>query len=330
MKIGFIGCGGHAFKVYADSLRRIAAETPALDLFLCCDIDAEKALRFAQEAGFARSSGDPADALASGACDALILATPYPITAGLAARSLRAGIPTLMEKPPGGTLEQAESVARAAKESGTPHQVAFNRRHIPLIRALKQDILSENAALQHIDYAMYRVDRREDHFYSTAVHGVDLISHLASSPFKRVSLHYARMERFGGGVENILMQSSFVSGASAQLSFCPVSGVLTERLVVTTDAATYYVNLPIWNAGDPIGSIAKYREDRLLWERTGDEVGDGPNLFENNGFYAQLHSFLADIAQGRAPADDIHSALDTMRIMDCMRLRQASYCRAES
>ena len=45
---------------------------------------------------------------------------------------LDAGLDTFMEKPPGITLFQAESLCRKAAESQRILQVGFNRRHIPL------------------------------------------------------------------------------------------------------------------------------------------------------------------------------------------------------
>ena len=52
---------------------------------------------------------------------------------------------------------------------------------------------------------------------------------------------------------------------------------------------------------------------------------DGPHMFETNGFYWQLRQFLENLLQGKKSPDDLFSVLETMRLTDCIRLRQAHY-----
>ena len=76
------------------------------------------------------------------------------------------------------------------------------------------------------------------------------------------------------------------------------------------------------------------REYRQEWEHlfsnhngevTQITSSDGPHMFETNGFYWQLRQFLENLLQGKKSPDDLFSVLETMRLTDCIRLRQAHY-----
>ena len=132
---------------------------------------------------------------------------------------------------------------------------------------------------------------------------------------------YGALPGYGTGVENILMQLLFMDGGTAQLSFCPVSGCVSEGLTVTTDQGSYIAEIPIWSDQDT---------SRLLFSNHNGEVtqitsSDGPHMFETNGFYWQLRQFLENLLQGKKSPDDLFSVLETMRLTDCIRLRQAHY-----
>jgi predicted dehydrogenase len=307
--------------VYIPALARYQREYPgAVTAAACCDTDMEKAEEFLRLGNFKRAYASYAEMLEAENPGAVILTTPYTVTAKIAADILRKGFPLLLEKPPGDSCEACRLIAHAAEESGVPHQVAFNRRHIPLIRTLKQDIAGRGAAVQHIDFQMYRVTRREDHFYSTAIHGIDLVCHLMQSPCRGAHFTYGGLERFGAGVYNSSVQAEFESGSTAQMSFCPVSGFVKEGLTVTTDYGVYTVDIPIWS-DQGAGEISLYRENKKApLNQSG--AFDGTALFESNGFYEQLRSFFSRIRDGVRPQDDIFSALIPMALMESMKNRE--------
>lgn len=190
---------------------------------------------------------------------------------------------------------------------------------MPVVREMQRHM--GNAGIVHVDYFMYRRNRRETHFYSTAVHGVDLICSLMPSACVRGSFVYGPLPGESAGVENILAQLVFENGATAQLSFCPVSGFLSEGMTVIAGNGSYRVDFPIWSDADT-GNL-------LFSDPNGSScqlpASDGPRLFESNGFYWQLRQFLLSVAENVPAADDIASALETMRIMDCLRGRLPFY-----
>ena len=311
MKICMIGCGNHANAVYAPSLIRIKKENPAFEFSACCDMDAKKCGDFKELIGFEKSYADYVEMLAKEKPDAVVLVVQYTIAAELGIDIIRRGFPVLMEKPIGGGLEECLSVLKAVEETGVPAQAAFNRRHIPLVREIVSELKKSSEVINHIDYKMFRVDRREDSFYSTAVHGIDLVGYIAGSEYKDVRFDYSGL--------NILMQCRFNNEITAQLSFIPASGLLNERLEIICDNITYYVRLPIGRGPDFPGNIIKFEGGSLVYDKSGADISDGDKINEAYGFYAQLMDFFTTIQNGGAIKHDIKSAVDTMRIMDCVK-----------
>ncbi len=58
-------------------------------------------------------------------------------TAALTCQILHMGIPVQLEKPPGLTVTEVDAMIAAADQTGTPNQVAFNRRYTPLLVRLR-------------------------------------------------------------------------------------------------------------------------------------------------------------------------------------------------
>jgi predicted dehydrogenase len=324
LRICQIGCGGQAKQSYIPSLARYRREYPGEVVpAACCDTDAARAEAFRRLGEFERAYVSYGEMLEAEKPDAVILTTPYTVTAKIAADILLRGFPLLMEKPPGDSYSECQLIAGAAQKSGVLHQVAFNRRHIPLIRTLKEDTAARGAKIQHIDFQMYRVNRRESSFYSTAIHGIDLVCHLMQSPCRTARFAYGNLERFGAGVFNISVQAEFESLSTAQMSFCPVSGFVREGLTVTTDFGVYTADIPIWSEGGT-SEISLYRENKKE-PLIRAAVFDGTAMFESNGFYDQLKCFFSHVRDGVQPADDIFSALIPMALMESIKKLEGRY-----
>ncbi len=323
LRICQIGCGSHARAVYADSLRAYSQSHEGQVAYAaCCDLDEEAAARYGQLAGFAAAYGDMDQMLREQRPDAILLTTPFTVTSRLARQLLSAGIPTLMEKPPAESYDETLRLAQAAAAYGTPHQVAYNRRHMPLVRALRQRLAGQR--IEHIECAMHRVGRRENFFHTTAVHDLDLACYLAGSPLRSMAARYPVVE---GDVINAHFLLDYENGAAATLSFCPVSGAVTERIAVTAENGLFVVDLPAWGARS--GSLTHYR-DGVLQEHLCDEsLPDGTAMFITNGFYRQLSDFLDHIAAGKAPEHTLATCLDTALLAQCMADRVIAWHRAD-
>ena len=80
------------------------------------------------------------DALAAGGFDAALVAAPSPLHLGLVARLMRAGVPTLCEKPLGLRSADTAEAARSAEAAGVPLQIGYWRRFVPELQALRAEI----------------------------------------------------------------------------------------------------------------------------------------------------------------------------------------------
>ena len=131
-KICVIGCGVLANSHHGPAYVKYAHNHANTELTACCDLIAQKAEDFSRRFGFQRWYTDPLHMLETESSAAVCLVVPPAMTCELACQVLNMGFPLLVEKPPGLTTGEIDQMIAAARASGTPNQVAFNRRYTPL------------------------------------------------------------------------------------------------------------------------------------------------------------------------------------------------------
>jgi predicted dehydrogenase len=326
VKICQIGCGEHARVAHGPSQARCAREQGDLVLAGCCDLDPQRAESFRSDFGYARAFTDPLAMLEAERPDAVVVAVPVERTLVVGSLVLERGVPLLLEKPPGQTPAEVDRLIAAAEKGGrlVPHQVAFNRRFAPLVRELRRRI-EQAGPLQHVHYEMTRVERREPDFSTTAIHGLDAVRYLAGCDYAEARFRYQELPELGPGVANILVDAVMSAGATAQLVFSPVAGVLVERACVHAHGHSFFLHVPMWSGVDSPGRLWHHSGGRLAAELGGDEVGDGTALFELGGFYRETVAFLDALAQGHAPSPSLRESRQSVEIAERIRLRAADY-----
>lgn len=326
-KICVIGCGYMAYNGHGPSYKKYAMLHPDTELAACCDIDESKAKAFKEEFGFLRYYTNMDMMLDSETPHAVCLIVPVKLTFPLTLKILEKGYPLLLEKPPGMNKNETMEMIQAAERLSIPNQVAFNRRYIPLVKKLKDILELQNGSKEtmNIHYEMLRVGRKDSDFASTAIHGIDVVKFLAASNYKSVRFHYQEMEYVGRSVTNIFMDCDFESGAVARLSFCPVTGMLSERIEVNTYQHTYYLTLPIGSSIDLPGKLTHMENGKVGLELTGSDLSGCLDEFVLSGFYNENEVFFKDIRNGRRPSGDIESGLQSVEIADCIRNRIKEY-----
>lgn len=133
MKIGVIGWG------LRRSLAKLAHD-PAKDRVIVALADPSEAARakFAEEIGpDARAFGAVEDLLALD-LDAIFILSPDHLHEEHALLTLRAGVPTYLEKPMAISVSGCDSVLAEAVKTGTRLYVGHNMRHFPVVRKMKQ------------------------------------------------------------------------------------------------------------------------------------------------------------------------------------------------
>ena len=325
-KICLIGCGPHARKAYAPSLIKYTTEVGGIDYAACCSRNIDKAKSFQQLSNSKKIYTEYKEMLEKERPDAVLLVAPYKYISKIAIDSINAGCAVMIEKPPGKNLAEYKNIVRAIQRKKVINMIAFNRRYMPLIKELMKWIYHDEVPfrLQHIDYKMYRVKRCEPDFYATAIHGIDLVSYIAQASYSNININYRKMEHFGSGVVNIEMQGNLTSGTTAHLSFNPVTGILIERIVACGDNSTIFVDLPVWNNLDSPGIIRQFKDGVFLREKLGSDL-TGEGLIDTNGFYNQLYEFLSCVCKSKITSNNIHSAMDTMKMFEHIRKYKVTY-----
>jgi myo-inositol 2-dehydrogenase / D-chiro-inositol 1-dehydrogenase len=329
-KICTIGCGQLANSHHGPAYAKYASRTPDTELTACSDLDEARAAAFANRFGFKGHYTDPFQMLEREHPDAVCLLVPPSVTAPLTCQILMMGYPLLIEKPPGLTVAETDRMIEAAHRSGTPNQVAFNRRYTPLVACLKELLQQDpvQANIQHLQYDFYRIGRTDADFSTTAIHGIDTARFLAGSDYAAISFHYRPFPSLGPATANILMDCTFRSGMTAQICFCPVSGAVIERATVHALDQLFFLNLPIWNAFDAPGSLVHVVKGDVVRTYTGPEVAAGSEDFVLNGFYGENACFFDDIRSGRIPTGNIESGRQAVEIAQLIRERKTSYSQA--
>jgi predicted dehydrogenase len=331
MKLCAIGCGEHARSAHGPAQARIAALDPAVELAACCDLDAGRAADHRQRFGFARSYTDPLAMIETERPDAAVLVVPDDVTCKLGCQLLESGVPLLIEKPPGRTVEEVDRLIAAAEAGGrggrpVPQQVAFNRRFVPVVREARRRLAGlGDADIQHVHYELTRVGRRDADFSTTAIHGLDAVRFLAASDYAHVSFRYRERPALGPGVANIFVDAVLASGATAHLAFCPAAGVVVERATVHAAAHTLFLRIPMWDGFDSPGRLEHLEDGRLVADVAGDGAGGGSAAFERGGFYAEYEAFLGALAAGRPPAPSLRESRQSVEVAACIRGRESEF-----
>ena len=309
---------------HAPSLRLYASRHPDAELSACCDIDAEKTSYFRREFGFLREYSDYMEMLREERPDAALVLMPVALTAKVSMDVIRTGTNVMLEKPPGIHADETRAIHECALAHGVHARVAFNRRYMPLVRALREEIAACGEMPVYADCRFVRVGRTDADFCTTAIHAIDSIRCILNSDYRVASFTYQNFpyknDRTG---TNYYITADFESGAAAHISFLTCGGCVAERITVSCKDYTFFLELPVWMGLDMPG--------RLVCTHGGQAyktlIGEHDTMFESSGFYDESASFFDLIRAGAAPASDVSSGIQSVEIADCMRRREKIYMR---
>ena len=309
LRIAVIGAGGIARRYHLPSLARLQAEVPGVTLAAVCDVDPARAEDAARRYGFCAHYTDYPAMLEAVRPDAVWALVPYQVMRSVAGDLLARGVPTLMEKPPSATLREARELAEIAARHRTPHQVALNRRYVPLLRRMR-DLLAEAGGPQALSCQFYRHNRREPTFaYGTGIHGLDALRYLG--PGEVVEAHVRPV-----GENGALVTMIYSGGETAQMQMLPQVGVLIERYVGHAGPRTVEIDGLFGPLTTYPGYLRRYDEGRLV-EEVEAAAGDPPEA-EICGFYGESAAFVDALRAGRAPTPSLEEALPSVGIAEAV------------
>lgn len=304
-RVAVVGAGGIARRFHLPALKRLAEEVEGLELACVCDVQEERAREAAERFGFARTSVDYRSVPDDVAPDAVWALVPYPVMREVAGYFLARGVPTLMEKPPAVSADEARALLEVASSHGTLNQVAFNRRYAPLIGRVVA-LAREAGPVKAVSCQFYRYNRREDAFlYGTGIHGLDTVRFLGPSEVQEV--HVRR-----GQQGSALVTLVFEGGELGHLEILPQVGVQMERYSVHAGDRTVVADGVVnWLTHYP-GTLRVYDLGRQTLSEDARDDGGAPEIA--GGFYGEGAAFLRALLEGRVPTPSLAEALRSVEI----------------
>lgn len=308
LKMVIVGAGSHSRENHLPSLARYAREHPGqIELAGLCDLRREHAGEMAAQYGFARAYVDLDEMLDEVQPDGCVAVTPIPVTREVATRVIQAGVPLLMEKPPGATAAEARQIVELVHRTGAHVMVSMNRRFDPALR-VALDWWGDRP-LRYVRGTIVRVNRREpEFFYGTAIHPLDALREIAGD-VSEVSVE----ERRDGEVRWYAVRLVFECGAAGALEVLPTAGSMGEFYELYGPGCRALVR-----AGGPdTGEVRCWEEGRLV-------VDENPTLGEltyvRNGSYAETSAFIGSL-DGNLPVHPTPGeVLQTVEL--CERIEQ--------
>jgi predicted dehydrogenase len=252
----------------------------------------------AEAYGFARAYADIGEMLRAERPDGCIAVTPIPVTVEVAEQVVGAGIPLLMEKPPGATASEARHLVELAQRTGARVMVSMNRRFDPAIRAAKRWWGAR--PIHYIRGSIARVGRTEPDFaYGTAIHPLDTMRAILGE-----IKSYDIDTRVVGNVSWYVVHLEFAAGGRGTLEVLPTAGVHGESYSWCGDGAYVEVRVGERDAGTARG-----------WEAGVLQLvhctPEGEPVYVRNGTYDETAAFVAalttDAMMYPSPADVLQS-----------------------
>jgi predicted dehydrogenase len=247
------------------------------------------------------------------------MAVPSGVMFEAALRVLQEGVPLLLEKPPGLTLEQWASLEAVAVRDRVPNQVAFNRRHMPALgraRAVLEEKFTQ-AHISRISYTMLRCGRLNEDFSTTAIHALDTLLFLGGSPFTEAQFRFGPVER--GQPVRITLDAVAQSGIRSHLDILPDAGRSVEMISVDAAGQTLEIRLAATPEADLQGEVDYWRRGvrHAVYSDAASPV------HSRSGVYNEIAAFCAVVASATGrPAPTLSECGQQVALMEAIRSRR--------
>jgi len=288
LRLAVLGAGAHSQGNHLPALARYAAEHPGeVELVALCDLRGAHAQEMAARYGFARAYTDLGEMLRAEQPDGVVAVTPIAVTHTIATQVIEAGVPLLMEKPPGATPAEAREIVDRVAQRGAKVMVSMNRRFDPgLCVALDW---WGGRSIEYVRGTIVRVDRREpDFMYGTAIHPLDTLRAVAGD------VSECQFEtRTVDGVRWYVAGMTFTSGAMGALEVLPNAGSNAEVYEWFGGGCRALVRA----GGIDAGTVRCWQGGTLVIDS--EPARDEPT-YVKNGAYDETRAFVAAL-QGRGP-----------------------------
>lgn len=244
--------------------------------------------------------------------DAVTIATPTPYHHDLALQAFETGVHTLIEKPLALDVEQAEAIARSARNSNLIVQVGHIERFNPAYIELK----NVSSDLPVVAVTIRRLNSFDasntdvDVIFDLMIHDIDLLLNLVGQPVEALTA-YGRSAR-SGAIDHAVANFCFKDGPIATITASRVTQQKVRAIEITARDA--YVEGDLMNKSLAIHRrivdeyvynhpAVKYRQESVI-ERIHVPVAEPLML--------QLQHFVDCIRANRTPDVSAQDGLNAM------------------
>jgi len=253
----------------------------------------------------------------AGPVDGVVIATPAPTHAGLAAQALREGRGVLVEKPMTLEAREAQGLVDQAEAGGRVLMVGHLLLYQPAVRELKRlldsGILGQVYRIHQERANLGRVRSTESALWSLAPHDVAVLLHLMGEAPLQVTASGATFLQ-AGLHDDVHLELAFSGGRSAHVHvswYWPgrrrALRVLGERGMLVYDEADQSLTLhrKRLHGGDTPRRLEAVDDGTV-------RVFDGPG----EALRMEDEHFLHCLASGSRPMSDGRSGLDVIRVLE--------------
>jgi predicted dehydrogenase len=313
--VGVIGLG-----YWGPNLARNFDLLPGAELRWVCDASDVARERAAARFPNTRTSADLEELLADDELDAVAVATPVPFHAELAERVLAAGKHCFVEKPLAQSVEDAERVVEAARDSGRVLMVGHLLEYHPGVAKLKELLDSGRLGEPRYIYGnrvnLGQLRRDENVLWSLGAHDVSVLLHLAQE--EPSELHAFGESYMRAGIEDVCFcYLRFPSGLMAHLHLSWLDPHKERRFTIvgsdkmaTFDDMELEQKVVVYDKG--------FDED---WSSYGEYIarsGDiwSPRISNEEPLRIECRHFIDCVRDGREPVSGPESGLRVVRVLE--------------
>jgi myo-inositol 2-dehydrogenase/D-chiro-inositol 1-dehydrogenase len=303
MKVGFIGLGRIGL-MHVENLAT-NAEACGVSEIVLFDAFQDRAAQATKGIGQVKTSAASSMAVLLGSVDAVVIATPTPSHPAVLRECVRAGVPTLCEKPVASDLETMCRVVDMVESHSTPVVVGFQRRFDPALRAVKSKVvngeLGEIFVVRSNAYddlpAPREIILQSDGIYrDLMIHDLDAVPWLVDEPVVEVTSWGSVL------VDQVYAEIGDVDFATVTLRFA--SGALALMVAGRRNPAGYDHRIEVLGSMDSVVQGLGARTPIRSLEPDGQPFPEKPfSSFADRfraAYIAEITEFI-DIAAGRVP-----------------------------
>jgi virulence factor len=309
LKIACIGAGEFARTVHLPVLTSCGD----VEISNICDLNPSLAADIAKEFEIPKIFNDHHKMLDELQVDAVYVILPPHILFDPVMDCLEAGCNVFIEKPPTLTTMQISSLAKVATANNCITMAGFQRRHIPLLKFLREKV-EEKGEISQFTVSYYKNEPNNGSYYRGAIdilrcdmiHAVDMLRHL------------------GGEVAEL---TSYISGIDDDC-------VNSCNVIAKFDSAKVGIMQSTWGAGrrfftieihgngvsafvDPDSHGMLYSDEYPDGKKyTSAEIANSDEYLKKTGFLQENRHFLDCIKENRQPVTNFSDCIKTMKLID--------------